>query len=55
MIHLDLSPKEIRLLVQSLAHCLDTCQHKNRDEPCEDCDSAARLRQRLELSMKDTP
>ena len=49
MTNVELSEQEIKLLLQSLDHCLSTCQHKSggRDEPCEDCDAAARLRQRL--------
>ncbi len=54
MINLELGEHEIRLLLQSLDHCLRTCQHKSsgRDEPCEDCDAAARLRQRLAYTLE---
>ena len=41
---------DIRLLLQSLDHCLATCTKKAegaKDAPCEDCDRARNLRQRL--------
>ncbi len=48
--HLDLSQKELRILVQSLTNCIATCQVHARkpDAPCEDCDEARRLKGRLE-------
>jgi hypothetical protein len=54
MINVELSQKEISLLLQSLDHCLGTCQHKEagRDEPCEDCDAATRLRRRLAFTVE---
>jgi hypothetical protein len=55
MINVELSEKEISLLLQSLDHCLGTCQHKEagRDEPCEDCEAASRLRRRLANTMEE--
>jgi hypothetical protein len=55
MINVELSEHEIQLLLQSLDHCLSTCQHKSegRDEPCEDCDAAARLRRRLASTVEE--
>ncbi len=46
----DLSAKELRILVQSLTNCLATCQvHAEKpDAPCEDCDAARALKQKLE-------
>ncbi len=45
-----LSPKELRMLVQSLGNCLATCKtHAQKpDAPCEDCDAARRLLAKLE-------
>ncbi len=47
---IDLSAKELRILVQSLSNCLATCQvHAEKpDAPCEDCDAARALKQKLE-------
>ncbi|HEX9051570.1 MAG TPA: hypothetical protein VF841_13645 [Anaeromyxobacter sp.] len=52
--HLDLEQKDLRLIVQSLENCLNTCQTraKKPDAPCEDCDAARALRQRLEKLIK---
>jgi hypothetical protein len=49
-LRLDLSPKEIRILVQSLENCLATCRTRARqpDAPCEDCDAARALKKRIE-------
>lgn len=51
--HLDLSPKEVRILVQSLTNCIATCQvHAQKpDAPCEDCDEARRLKGKLEKTL----
>ena len=49
-IQLFLKSDDIRLLLQSLDHCLATCTKKAagaKDAPCEDCDRARNLRQRL--------
>lgn len=48
--HLDLSPREVRILVQSLDNCLATCRtHLAKpDAPCEDCDAARDLKRKLE-------
>jgi hypothetical protein len=55
MINVELSEKDVSLLLQSLDHCLGTCQHKEagRDEPCEDCEAATRLRGRLADTRKE--
>ena len=52
--HLDLSSKEVRVLVQSLGNCLATCQtHAQQpDAPCEDCDAARALEQKLKSHLK---
>ena len=49
-VQLSLEKDDLKLLVQSLDHCLATCQRKaasGKDEPCEDCDRARALRNRL--------
>ncbi len=52
--HLDLEQKDLRILVQSLENCLKTCQTKLRkpDAPCEDCDAARALQERLKKHLK---
>lgn len=44
------SAKEVRIMVQSLGNCLETCQtHTEKPgAPCEDCDAARVLKQKLE-------
>jgi len=43
-----LEKDDVKLLLQSLDHCLATCQHKTeKDAHCEDCDKARALRERL--------
>jgi hypothetical protein len=51
--HLDLSPTEVRILVQSLDNCIATCRtHAAKpDAPCEDCDAARSLKKRLESHL----
>ncbi len=53
-LQLRLSPKEGRILVQSLANCIATCRARAEkpDAPCEDCDEARRLLSRLEQSLR---
>ncbi len=50
---LDLSQKELRILVQSLGNCIATCQtHAAKpDAPCEDCDAARVLKKKLESQL----
>ncbi len=52
--HLDLEQKDLRILVQSLQNCLDTCQtrQKKPDAPCEDCDAARALQKKLQKLIK---
>ncbi len=52
-LHLELSPKERRILVQSLSNCIATCQTRavKPDAPCEDCDEARRLLGRLQEQL----
>ncbi len=51
--HLDFTSKEVRLLVQSLGNCIATCQTHaaEPDAPCEDCDAARALREKLESQL----
>jgi hypothetical protein len=53
MTSLQLSPKEIRILVQSLDNCLATCQTRaaRPDAPCEDCDAARELQGKLKKQL----
>ncbi|HSN90827.1 MAG TPA: hypothetical protein VLS93_06335 [Anaeromyxobacteraceae bacterium] len=53
-VHLDLDPKDVRILVQSLQNCLETCEVKAKSPaaPCEDCDAARALQRRLEKHLK---
>jgi len=49
-LQVSLEKNDVKLLVQSLDHCLATCQRKSasdKDAPCEDCDRARALRERL--------
>jgi hypothetical protein len=49
----ELSDKDVRLLLQSLEHCLATCKHKTAAEgACEDCEAARELRNRLAAAQK---
>jgi len=53
-VQVTLDEKDLRIVVQSLTHCLATCASKAQkpDEPCEDCDAAAKLRDRLAKAPK---
>ena len=46
--------KEIRILVQSLGNCLETCeqQAKKPGAPCKDCDAARELQSRLKKALR---
>jgi hypothetical protein len=46
---ISLASDDVRLLLQSLDHCLATCNKKTagKSGPCDDCDRAKDLRQRL--------
>jgi hypothetical protein len=53
MTSVQLSPQEIRILLQSLDNCLATCKtHAQRpDAPCEDCDAARALQGKLKQQL----
>ena len=44
----ELSTDEIKILIESLNHCLETCQNKGK--PCADCDSVKSLLQKLQAT-----
>jgi hypothetical protein len=48
-----LSAKELRILVQSLGNCLETCRvHAEKPTAaCPDCDAAAKLKRKLEKQL----
>jgi hypothetical protein len=50
---LELSQSEIRMLIQSLEHCLATCHNekKGSSDVCPDCDAAKQLRQKLSTQL----
>jgi len=50
---IKLSAKELRIMVQSLGNCLETCQvHAEKPKaPCEDCDAARKLKKKLEKHL----
>lgn len=52
---LDLNEKDVRLLIQSLEHCIATCKQKGAGGgPCEDCDAARALLVRLQAANTTT-
>ncbi len=46
--NVTLSNTDLRLLVQSLTHCLASCDKKSKEQPCDDCRAAQELKKRLE-------
>ncbi len=53
MTEVKLSAKELRMLVQSLGNCLETCQvhAKKASAKCEDCDAAKKLQGKLKKQL----
>ncbi len=53
MTQLNLSKSEISLLIQSLDHCLATCQDQKTGKGglCRDCEAAKALRTKLSDSL----
>ncbi len=49
MPNLELTEKEVRLLIQSLEHCLATSKNADQSSggPCADCEAAKALRDKL--------
>ncbi|HEY3450751.1 MAG TPA: hypothetical protein VGK67_30620 [Myxococcales bacterium] len=52
--NVELTKRDMELLVQSLDHCLATCNAKAHDKKagCKDCDSAKDLNKRLKSALK---
>jgi hypothetical protein len=46
-----LSKKELRMMVQSLSNCIDTCKNHGKKVACEDCDAAKKLQRKLERRL----
>jgi hypothetical protein len=51
---IELDQRDLRILVQSLENCLETCEvHAAKpDAPCEDCDAARALQARLKAQLR---
>ena len=48
---IKLSRKELRMMVQSLSNCIDTCKNHGKKVACEDCDAAKKLQRKLERRL----
>jgi hypothetical protein len=48
-----LSKKELRIVVQSLGNCLETCKvhAENARASCPECDAARKLKRKLEKQL----
>ncbi len=52
---LDLNEKDVRLLIQSLEHCIATCKEiATGGGPCTDCQAAQALLMRLQAMTTTT-
>jgi len=53
MNNVSLSQSEIRMLIQSLDHCLATCHNegKSAGSICSDCEAAKALREKLSSDL----
>jgi hypothetical protein len=49
---MKLSKKELRMMVQSLSNCIDTCKNHGKRAACEDCDAARKLQRKLERRLE---
>jgi hypothetical protein len=51
---IEMTSKDLRIMVQSLENCLATCKthQKKPDAPCEDCDAARALQDRLRKQIR---
>jgi len=47
----ELSTKELKLLVESITHCLETCQNGGSAKKCTDCQSAEKVKAKLERAL----
>jgi hypothetical protein len=52
--NVELTKREVELLVESLQHCMATCHAKARDKKaaCKDCESAKDLNKRLKAALR---
>ncbi|MEN6327520.1 MAG: hypothetical protein ABFD18_15110 [Syntrophomonas sp.] len=39
MANVNLNEKEVELLKKSINHCLDTCENKEKESECTDCEA----------------
>lgn len=53
MVTVDLTSNELRLMIQSLDHCLATCKNEKQSSSavCSDCEAAKALRERLKSEL----
>ena len=53
MNNVSLSQNEIRMLIQSLDHCLATCHNEDKSAAsvCSDCEAAKALREKLSADL----
>ncbi len=48
----ELSTKELALLVESITHCLETCQNGGpAAHKCSDCEAAEKVKAKLERAL----
>ncbi len=54
MSNVTLSESEIRMLIQSLDHCLATCHNEKKagSQTCSDCEAAKTLRKKLSTQLR---
>jgi len=54
MTNVTLSEPEIRMLIESLEHCLATChnEEKTGSQKCSDCNAGKALRQKLAAQLQ---
>ncbi len=52
--NVDLSQNELKILVQSLQNCIETCKThaKKPTAPCGDCDGARELQGKLQKKIR---
>lgn len=53
--NVELTKDDVKMLVESLDHCLATCSTKKahgKKAVCEDCDSAKDLNKRLKAALR---
>lgn len=50
MAAINLTETEIELLKKSINHCLETCQEKDKDAPCTECEALKGILSKLAAS-----